>query len=245
LAEEKKTFVLYEYLHYFWQRKWLFIIIPLITAIVVTGAVYVLKHDKKYTGTGLVSSGGVSGLITNDAYVKGTYSNYKDLSDVFVSEKGIVKFTVKGNSQTAVQKDLHDIVTNYNEKLQDRAKIILDTSTDYVGTLKEREKTLSAAYKMYKRKIESTDITDQLTDLTDLATTTDDSLKETSERAYKISGDVKMFEQPKILSESVAPSKTYIKQGIAIGIVLGLVLTVALLMLLKYLDVARKYYQHD
>lgn len=246
MAEEKKTFVLYEYLLYFWRRKWFFVIIPLIVTILVAGAVYVLKNDKKFTGTALVYTGNVdSKELTNDKLLEGRYQDEKNPPEVKVSESRIVKFTVKGDSKEEVQQDLDNMMQDYSQALQASAKKKIDVTTHLLNPINERVKTLTASLEMYNRKLDEAASVVDNTELTDLITKSDDKLTETTERSYKLSGDIELFEYPKVVTKSVGPSKTYLKESIAIGVILGLVLTVALLMLMKYLFDARRYYNHN
>jgi uncharacterized protein involved in exopolysaccharide biosynthesis len=247
LAEEKKKFVLYENLLYFWKRKWFFVIVPLITTILIAGTVYALKHDKKFTGVALVSTGSVdSKELTDPTSIGAKFKDIKDLSDVFVSEKGQVKFTINGKSRDAVSKDIDQITTRYNKELQNYAKKKLGVSIPYLSALDERVKFLKDSIAMYNKKLDQGNLTtNQFDEVNTLINTSLDAQTFSAERANKIRADVDLFENPKVLSVTVGPKKTYIPESIAIGIILGLVLTVALLMLLKYLGDARRYYKHD
>lgn len=245
MAEEKKKFVLYEYLLYFWDRKWFFVIVPLITTILIAGTVYALKHDNKYTGVALIFTGSITTKDLTDP--DNITAKYKDINpDVFVTEKSQVKFTVNGNSQAKVQKNLDYITTTFSKELDDNAKMRLDVSKVSLNDLKDRVKALQTSLSMYHEKIDSNQLpADRYTNYSDLIIKAEDELSGAQTRVNEMSSDLAFFEKPKVLSENVHAKKTYLPESIAIGIILGVLLTIALLMLLKYLGVAKKHYKRD
>ena len=249
MAEDKKRFVLYEYLLYFWRRKWFFVIVPLITTILVAGAVYVFKNNPKYTGTALVSTGGVDKTsLTDDTYLADTYKEYKSLKDVIVPKKGLVKFTVQGDSENQVQKDLDDIVKDFKTKLLDNYNLRYKRSEQTQADFENRVKVLKDFTTLQEQRIENGTLAgSEYGDAVQyLLAANQTELTNAVQRVNSIKTDLLLFEKPKVLSvDKVHRTKTYLPEAIAIGIILGLVLTVALLMLLKYLGVARRYYEHD
>jgi uncharacterized protein (UPF0333 family) len=247
LADEKNKYVLYEYLLYFWHKKWFFLIVPAITTVLVIAGIYVLKSDEPYTGESLVYTGGVdSGELVHPKNVFALFDDEaKRNLDVFVSEKGHVKFTVKGDSQAEVEKQLTEVVSLYEAELLENYQLRLDASKVYLEKLETSVETLTVSVENYKEKLNEDLTPVEMEEITDLIIETEDDLAENEKIAHRMRSDLVFFEEPKLLSESVAKSNSYLKESIAIGIVLGLVLTVLLLMLLKYLGVARRYYRHD
>jgi ribosome-associated translation inhibitor RaiA len=248
LAEQKRKFILYEYLLYFWKRKWLFVIVPLITTILIASAIYVLKSNNQYTGTSIVFTGSINAReLTDPNNIEAKYNKMIKGLDVFVTEKGLVKITVNGDSEDAVKNNLKMITKAYNNDLHENAEKRLDSSDDLATSLEKRAKALEKSISLYKKKLEDEELAQYQSDnLEGILIISEDELTSSLERANKIRGDILLFERPKVYSEpKVNPAKTYLPQSIAIGIVLGLVLTVALLMLLKYLGDARKYYKVD
>ncbi|MDE3840178.1 hypothetical protein C0966_12560 [Bacillus methanolicus] len=249
MTEEKKRYVLYEYLLYFWKKKWFFVIVPLITAVLVAGAVYFVKNDYKYTGQAIVFTGSIDArYLTNPKNIMANAmeEGIKNELDVFVSEKGHVKFTMKGDSKSQVEAELKNVIKNYNEDLLENYQKRLDASTVYLERLEESVVKKEKALDDYYQELESNNLSPaEYHDLTDLIIETERQLAEEEKTAHRMRSDLAFFEKPKILSEEVYKSKTYIPEGIAVGVILGLVVTVALLMLLKYLGDARRHYDHD
>ncbi|WML46856.1 hypothetical protein RCG23_14555 [Neobacillus sp. PS3-34] len=249
MTEEKRPYVLYEYLLYFWKKKWFFVIIPLIMAVLVAGAVYVMKSKGKpaYTGEASIYTGSISSKdLTNDENIKAKFLNIKNL-DVIVSEKGVVKFTITGKSKAQVQKSLDEVSSEYTDLLQKKADDQIATSNVYLTSLEDRVKALENASKHYQKKLDDpTTPPVEFSKLSDLIIETKKNRYDAEATAHRMRSDQVFFEKPKELTKTVHAKKTYIAQSVAIGIILGLVLTVALLILLKYLGDARRYYkQHD
>ncbi|UQD53426.1 hypothetical protein C0971_16410 [Bacillus methanolicus] len=249
MTEEKKRYVLYEYLLYFWKKKKFFVIVPLITAALVASAVYFVKHDYNYTGQAVVFTGSIDAkYLTNPDNILASADELgiKNKLDVFVSEKGQVKFTMKGDSKSQVEAELKKVVKNYNKDLQDNYKKRLKASMVYLKSLEESVEKTEKLLDDYYQKLDSTNLSPaEYHDLTDLTIETEKQLADDKKTAHRMRSDLVFFEKPKILSENVEKSKTYIPEGIAVGVILGLVMTVALLMLLKYLGDARRHYDHD
>lgn len=234
MTEEKKKFILYEYLLYFWDRKWFFLIVPLITTVLIAGAVYALKHDNKYTGESLFSTGSINKAdLTDPNNIKAKYNDIKGL-DVIVTEKNQVKFTVNGNSRDEVQKNLDHINTTFSKELKDQSNTQLRVSKVTLNDLENGIKDLNSSLSMYQEKLDR-----------NLIIKTKNKLFDAKTRVNKMKSDQVFFEEPKVLSDSIHPKKTYLPESIAIGIILGILLTIALLMLLKYLGVAKKQYKRD
>ncbi|MBG9548300.1 hypothetical protein ACOSZF_12325 [Cytobacillus firmus] len=242
MREENKRFVLYEYLMYFWKRKHYFLIVPIITMLLVGGAVYFLKKDMPYTGQAVVYTGGVTSPdLTRENNIAAKFADEEDL-EIFVSSKQ-VKFTKKGNSAKEVEGDLKNISKKYINELSANYNLRKEASEVYLNSLeKQRIPTLENAIEVYKEELDKGLTPTQYGDLTDLIAETQKELSEAEVTAHRMRGDLTFFEEPKVLSEHVTQSKSYFKEGAAIGLVLGLVLTVLLLALMKYLSEGRRYY---
>jgi archaellum component FlaC len=243
MREEKKRFVLYEYLMYFWKRKHYFLIVPIITMLLVGGAVYFLKKDMPYTGQAVVYTGGVTSPdLTRENNIAARFADEENL-EIFVSSKQ-VKFTKKGNSTNEVEQSLDRVTEKYEDDLIENFEGRLEASKVYLDSLDKRVIVLQKAIAGYNEELKKGLGQDQYEDFTDLLIETEKELSEADATAHRMRSDIEFFEKevPKILSENVTKSKSYLKEGAAIGLILGLVLTVLLLALLKYLSEGRRYY---
>lgn len=245
LTEEKNKYVLYEYLLYFWKKKWYFLIVPIITAVLIAGGVYLLKSNPAYTGKVLFYIGSINSQELShpdNVMAKIDETGLNNPVDAFVSEKGQIKFTIPGNSKEAVEADVNTIIQVFGDSLQESADIRIEVTSERLATLDKRIEALRVNLKDYNEDLKNV-YPEDYEALSDLIIETEEELTEIDERAYKLRSDIELFEQPKVLSQSVTKSNTYLKESIAVGILVGLVLTVLLLLLLKYLGDARRHYQ--
>ncbi|MGN7175942.1 hypothetical protein BK139_06610 [Paenibacillus sp. FSL R5-0490] len=243
MREEKKRFVLYEYLMYFWKRKHYFLIVPIITMLLIGGAVYFLKKDMPYTGQALVYTGSITSPdLTRQNNIEATFEDEKNLEIVVTSKQ--VKFVLKGDNKKDIANRLDKITETYRGMLVKHFDERFQTSDVYVQSLNKRVSVLEKAIESYKQELEKGLDPDQYEDVTALIIETEKELTDAAATLNRMSSDLLFYqkEKPRVLTETVTPSKNYLKEGAAIGLILGLVLTVALLALLKYLSEGRRYY---
>ncbi|MBN8201519.1 hypothetical protein [Bacillus sp. NTK034] len=243
MREEKKRFVLYEYLMYFWKRKHYFLIVPIITMLLVGGAVYFLKKDMPYTGQALVYTGSITSPdLTRQNNIEATFKDEEDLEVVVTSKQ--VKFILKGENSKDIAQRLTNIKETYRQMLVEHFDERFQTSDVYVQSLKERVSVLEKAIESYKQELEKGLDPDQYEDVTALIIETEKELTDAAATLNRMSSDLLFYqkEKPRVLTETVTQSETYFKEGAAIGLILGLLLTVLLLALMKYLSEGRRYY---
>jgi hypothetical protein len=247
LAGENQKFVLYEYMLFFWKKKVWFLLIPLVTAVISLLIGQLFLHKPAYTGKAVVFTGAVNIKdLTNPENIRAKLPNIKNELDIVVTEDKYVKITVEGDNKTSVQKELHKVISKYNDQLQQHSQQRLEITELYLQSLEERIDVLQKAIKRYNEKLDSQTITpQQLESTTDLLIEAENNLTEVMERAHRIRSNLVFYEKPAVLSETVFKSKTYLGQTIAIGIILGVFLTFIVLILMKYVLDARRYYQHD
>lgn len=243
MAEENNKFVLYDYLLYFWRKKLYFLIFPLIGALLGSTLAFVFKNDQPYTGQALVFTGSVNSKeLTNPANIESSFSKGIPGIHIYVSEKGQVKFTLAGDSATSIKQQLDTVVSEYEQKLKGNYQKRLNVSTHHIETLEKRVTALENAKSIYERKLESNNLApDQYDDISELIIETEREITKALDRAHSMRSDLVFFEEPRVLSDAaVTRAKSYIPQGAAVGVILGLLAALAFLMLLKYIQDARK-----
>ncbi|KXG08971.1 hypothetical protein AT864_02655 [Anoxybacillus sp. P3H1B] len=241
MTNDKQRFVLYEYLLYFWNKKLFFCIIPPIIALTALLSVHLILNDAKYTGKALVFTGRVNLKdLTNPDNIIAKFPNIKSNVDIDVTEEKYVKITVKGNDKTKVQNDLHYIVAHYNQQLQDHSQNRLDVTMEQMKEYNDLIKKIRSVIEDTDEKIGTT-VTDTnvINSQSELLVTLTDLTK----KVNNMKSDLIFYEKPSVLSETVALSKSYVKEAVASGLVLGIFLTFMLLTLMKYVSDARRYYQ--
>jgi hypothetical protein len=243
LATEKQKFVLYEYLLFFWKKKFWFLFVPLAMALISVLAGHLFLHKYNYTGKAIIFTGSVNlKSLTDPKNIRANLPHVKNKLDIVVTEDKYVKITLKGDDKTSVQNELRKIVSKYNHDLQQHSKQRLDVTNERLHELDEYKEDLQLIVEHYNKKLDSQQLTlDQL----DSAVKAEEILTDTMEKASRIRNNLVFYEEPSVLSENVSKSKTYTGQLIAIGVVLGIFLTFIILILMKYVLDARRYYQHD
>gem|GEM_PF-6780801 len=243
MTAEKRPFVLYEYLRFFWQRKWWFLIIPLATIVLTVIFGRILLHEEEYTGKAVVFIGSIDVKeLTNPKNIKAKFPDVKRL-DVVVPEGQYVQITVKGDDEQHVSRELKRVVSEYSQELDRHSQERIDVTTKYLRALEKRERTLQEKVDYYSNQVQSGRLnSQQLDDISELLVESENNLTEVMERVNRIRGNLVFYEEPKVLSETVEKSKTYTTQLAAIGLVLGAFLTVVWLTLWKYILDARRYY---
>jgi hypothetical protein len=240
LTGEKQKFVFYEYLLFFWKKKFWFLIVPLAMALISVLAGQLFLHKYNYTGQALIFTGSINQKSLTDPKNIEAKFHVKNALDVVVPEEKYIKITLKGDDKTSVQNELRKIVSKYNHELQRHSKQRLDATHTRLHELGDEINHLQQVIKQYDEKLDSQQLTPG-----DLKNTVkaEEILADRTDKASRISNDLLFYEKPSVLSESVSKSKTYIGQLIAVGVVLGIFLTFIMLILMKYVLDARRYYQ--
>lgn len=218
---------------------------PVIMTVLTVAGAYLLSKDKPFEGQALFFTGSInSSQLGNQNTILALFSEeiQNNVEDLFVSEKGQVKVKVSGNSQQEVQGYVDEVVEVYSKKLDEAAKIRIDLTNESIEKYKEREQDLENVIELYNKKLESENV--EMTETyTDLLLISQQELSNVTLKIKNMEADVQLFENPQVLSTSVTKDKTYTKEAIAIGIILGLIATVVLLMLMKYIGDARRYFK--
>ncbi|MBS4190227.1 hypothetical protein KHA94_08430 [Bacillus sp. FJAT-49705] len=247
MAEQKK-FVLYEYLVFFWKKKVFFLIIPLLFTLLGFGASYVIPNKGNYVGSAKIFTGGVSlkGLKDPSYLVDQFGEDVNGELEAFVSSDSFIKIKIYNDDKEELEKDLHKMTSaiekamleNYNHR-----------TSITEGNIKNNEKELDEL-------IDVLEVTnDQLkngqlnvTEAKSVASVleqTEARIAEVQARNQRMTGDIDLFESPGIASEEVkAVDKNQVELSLA-GLVLGIFATFLILMLWKYVNEARRYYNHD
>lgn len=241
MASSNNKYVLYEYLLYFWKKKWFFIVIPVFTSLLIIGLVYASKESANYNGHVVVYAGGVNSpeLITSEN-LEAKFNHIDPAVDVSRSDKNIT-IKVSGNSREVVDKKLQEIADLYLMELQQNYDERVKTTVVQLESLEERVVRLKEAIEYYNKALPNMEEDLNVFDgIAWLIIEAEQQLTKSVNSAEKKKNDLVFFEEPKILSNEVAESESYIPESILAGIILGLILTVGLLILLKYIEEARR-----
>lgn len=248
LSTQEKRFVLYEYLLFFWSKKWAFLIIPVIMIGLGALASQLFLKETPYQGKATVFTGSIKSKGVTDPEI--VESKYKDFVtggfDAYVARDSYIRLTVNGDNTETIESELNKVTDSLINDLQVQAGLRINNTTNYIATLESRVAVLEQAEEIYEKELQRVDIElDEHDNYRELEVWTKGQITETNATLNRVRGDLLFFEKPMLVSSQVGKTNTYLKESMALGAILGLLATVAFLMLWKYLFDARRYYEHD
>ncbi|QED49632.1 GumC domain-containing protein [Cytobacillus dafuensis] len=247
MAEQKK-FVLYEYLDFFWKKKVFFLIIPLLFTLLGFGASYVIPNKGNYVGSAKIFTGAVSLKGLKDpSYVVDQFG--KDVNgeiEAFVSSDSFIKIKIYNDDKEELKKDLHKMTSSIEKAMLDNYNLRYSITEDNINNNENQLKELNDVLKVTNEKLESGQL--NVTEAERVASVlenTEAQIADVQARNQRMTGDLATFEKPSIASEEVkAVDRHQVELSLA-GLVFGVFATFLILMLWKYVNEARRYYNHD
>jgi uncharacterized protein involved in exopolysaccharide biosynthesis len=241
-VQEEKRFVLYEYLVFFWNKKWLFLLLPLITI----GLAFLISmmQPVHYQGRAILYTGDLKGSETDPQVIKHSLKDEaKGMNlSVEVFERGQLVFTVTGDNPSKVRKAINDINNKHFRVLKNVYESKIRKTKEEIKTKQKHIDTLNELTESYKKQDESGTLTDdeesRMSEL-QLASV------EIEEQIDSKKKDVEFYEKPQKLQTSVTESSRNQKAYLALGLVAGLFLSLLTLILWKYIEEARRYRKND
>ncbi|KZZ85022.1 hypothetical protein [Bacillus sp. SJS] len=239
---EKRDY-LYEYLMYFWKKKWLIVGIPVVAAILAYGLS--IAVSKGYEGkANFYTSTTKSDYLTDPELLESVYQEkFGDKLKIEVLGQSKVEFSVKGKDKASVEDLLNKASEEYNAELlkeyNERYALTENKQKKYEKRLESVEKS----YSVMSDKIQSDNGNLNSEELTILADAVSKEEKLISDYDDSIEGnktDLLLFKEPKMLSKEVAKQDNNAKANAIVGFILGLFLTLLGLMLAKYIGDARR-----
>lgn len=243
---EKKPFILYEYLMFFWRKKVVFIIIPLIFALLGFGASYLYPNNGKYVGNATVFTGAIDlKAMTNPSHVVAQFGEDVDGEiDAYVSSESYIKIKVFSDDKEELAKDLNNMVEGIEAKLLESYDLRLSFTEKRLETLEQREVELKEAIEIYLDELENGNLTiEESQEYTKLLSTSEVELTDAQTKAQSVRNDIAFFEKPAIVKNEVTLAQKYTTEFVAAGIILGIFAAVLLLMFWKYILDARNYFK--
>jgi Chain length determinant protein len=241
-VHEEKRFVLYDYIVFFWKKKWLFLLLPLITL----GLAYVLSmlQPVEYQGRAILYVGDLEGAETDPEVIKTRYkenANGQNLS-VEVFERGQLVFTVTGDDPSNVKKSISEISQKHFGVLKEKYDKIIKITEDGVQTKEKHLESLNELTAIYNQQLSNGTLSEEeqsrMTEL-QLASI------EVEQQIDKMNKDIALFEEPQQLDTTVTESGRNQKPILVLGLVSGLFLSLLTLILWKYIEEARRYRKND
>lgn len=242
MTENKERFVLYEYLSFFWKKKWLFVILPIVALLI--GALLSMLQSANYTGKAIVYTGDVRGIITEPEYVESKYSKFvsKNTSlEVKVDKQSQVTIIVKGDDKKSINQTLSKISSGYYKELEKKADRVIEVTEKSKKLKENRLSSLEKILPALEEQLQYGDLDiDEETRLLEYQHT----FKELSESIQRMDKDLLIYEHPLVIEDEVNQDPKHLRTNMLLGFVAGIFLTVLSLIVWKYIVNARRFYKH-
>ncbi|KZE64215.1 hypothetical protein AWM68_14025 [Fictibacillus phosphorivorans] len=239
---EEKRYVLYDYLVFFWNKKWWFLLLPLITL----GLAFLISmmQPVEYQGRTILYTGDLDDSETDPEVIKHLYKD--DLKgnrlSVEVFERGQLVFTITGNNSAQVSDVISSISKKHSNVLNEKYnKRILSTKEK----MQKKEKHLESLNKLtdvYGERLNEGSLSpEEESRMTELQLAS----IELEQQIDNNKKDIEFFEKPQQLATTVVESGRNQKPILMLGLVAGVFLSLLTLILWKYIEDARRYRKND
>lgn len=240
-GQETEKYTFYEYLIFFWKKKWLIPIMPILLMII---AGIISTQGKTYTGTSIVYVGSVTKetWLEPDLIQRELDKELKQELDYTIT-KGEKRTTlsIEGTDKKQVINSLKRVTNLYHQKVNAIYKEMHRSKEDELNYSKKYLLELEESAQEYKNALKAPNID------TSMEARYFDLLRENEKRKYEylqkineIEGELILLEEPRVLDTAVNDEGGNLKANLLIAAVFGLFLSVLLLILMKYMADARR-----
>lgn len=250
MHNEENRFVLYEYLLFFWRKKWLFVVIPVL--FVLAAVLFSLIQPKAYEGTSVVYVGGVDAepLTTPRLFVNQFNDEIPDhlrsSLSVQVLANNQVLVSVTGSNPTEVAAGVQSFTDRYYGALLGNYQARVDATEAFLAIINQRVDALTNSLEYYKDQLKNENLpVEVINRYMETAMFDENQLMAYMERGQRLKTDLLFFEQPEIVSTSTKQASNHLKANIVVGFALGVIFSLIALMLWKYIIDARRKLKHD
>jgi Na+/phosphate symporter len=241
-VQEEKRFVLYDYLVFFWNKKLVFLLLPLITF----GLALILSilQPVEYQGRTILYTGDLKGSETDPEVSK---TKYKDDTkgtnlSVEVFERGQLVFTVTGDEPEKVKETISKISEKHFKVLNEKYDERIEVTEEGIERKEKHLNSLNELTDLYTEQLKNDTLSEEESSrMTELQLAS----IEIEQQIDKSRKDVALFEKPQKLDTTVSESGRNQRPILALGLVSGLFLSIFLLVLWKYIEEARRYRKND
>ncbi|MFV2049827.1 hypothetical protein ACEWK1_21030 [Metabacillus sp. YM-086] len=239
---EKKEYLFYKNLVFFWRKKWLLIGIPLVICLIVSA--FSMFSSREYVGKAIFYTGDVpDDFLTDPKLMEANYiDDSKDVDAEFsVIKSKQVQIKVVDDNKDDVHKELSSLITSYTEDLLEAYNIRFNRTQDtvdvYENSLEENEKLIDRYYEAIEAVKEDA-VPD--TDLLAAVATKEEIIYEYETSVNRMITDLALFKEPKLISESITQSDNYLVQNAVVSFALSFFLMLVVLLLWRYIREARR-----
>ncbi|MCG1021564.1 hypothetical protein [Sutcliffiella horikoshii] len=250
MEETKERYVLYEFLEYFWKKKWIFVVLPITLAIVAFGLTK-FTEERPYTALKTVYLGSESkGSFSDPVLVKNDYGKFIDRSLrknlEMVPNNRVVVFSLTGGSQSELEEQLDRVTENYFRDLVEDSERTKNTMNNQITALEMKKQQTEKEIEKYKGFLDREEL-DPLTirDYLQRLSNQEDILFEYTFELTEEQNNLENYEEPRILDTVVSQQRSNLKTNVAAAFLFGLFLSLLLVTLLKYIQDAKRGRRYD
>lgn len=245
MENQNERFVFYEFLLFFWRKKWLFLIIPLVTA--GLGFLFSSNQNQSYQGSSTIFVGGVTfGSIAKADLIQTNYRPVIEDEQVrrsfraFVPTNQIVRMEIQGTDKTKVETELQKVTDKYYMDLLHEYKKRQSLNEKLVETFENKIAANEKALKHYQDRLTKMDSSEETDYDIRMVMFYEGEIYHYLELLHMTELELFAFEEPQIVSQSVTQKANNTKPNVILSFIAGLFLTVLTLVLWKYINEARE-----
>lgn len=239
MSSSKDRFVFYEYLIFFWKKKWWLVLAPLLGVILALGLSAL--GEKSYVGSLTFYTGNVikeellHPLLLEENYeIEGL-----DLT-INRSEK-IITFTSVSSDKDLLEEKLGEIEVTYGENLKENSRGFLESIQKRLDYSINRKETLEQSIALYKDKLETPGIDTELeTEYLSTINKTEQILFDYIDQINTEEQEIQNYEEPQKISLVVSEKSSFLTSNLLLGFIVGLFLGLGFVTLWKYILDARR-----
>jgi|SRR5690606_39268418 len=241
MAEEKR-FILFEYLMFFWKKKWFLISFPILLSVVV--AVVSMLVPRSYEGKVAFYIAALNkeefkdpNIFLSKDYIPDDIPN---LSGNVIGPKR-VQFTIKGNNKEEVESSIERIADIFYTKLIDEYTTRKKQTENDLEFFNRRLKQQEQRKENISNKINFDEIETAI-DLINALNTDSNSeelIQEYGLKVNRMKNDLAAFEEPGEYFRTVKKEDNQLLSNSVLAFIVGIFLSILILMLWKYMVYAK------
>jgi hypothetical protein len=243
LSKDNERFVLYEYLLFYWRKKWFLLPLPII--FILLAIVYSYIQDRPFVGQATIYMGAVEkdSLTQADLVKKNLEQQFNlDQPSFFVTQNNDrIILNLIGNNKNEIEESLKTISEAYKEDLTVVYEKNKALQKEHIAILKEKINSLKNSISRYKNLLEDETLNPTLERrYFDLLQEDENRLVEYIDYMNEEQTELLNLEKPQVVDLKVTQQKSYLSSNLLIAVVLGCFLSLLFIALWKYISDARR-----
>lgn len=243
--QDKNTFVFYEYLIFFWKKK--FWLLPLPILLIVVTLIYTLSQQPTYIGSSTVYTGSVEKdtLMHPDIVETNLKKELKDETKINLSVTAVtdrMTINLSSKDKNIVMENLNKLTKMYQNQLLEVYNDELKIRKEEVSALEKNIAVKEESLALLRKNLNAS-INDEFTRtaLGEMLQKEEENLLDTVEKLKDKQLDLINLTEPQILSKNVYKKNNFIISNLIVSFLAGIFLSFLFLTFWKYIQDARRY----